>query len=153
MSGAGRGDPGPTLLRVEAGEDTHLAGDQKAQRVDRLPNPPGIRHDGDALQSPRVVDADVEIIPSGARETRTDFVIQPDLAVPLERCLHRRPQHAVALFVSDPSGRDDTDDVVGQLFDDLDHEAPLFNINFIDFDTRRPGPADIVITPGRQIRS
>jgi hypothetical protein len=118
-----------------------------------LANPAGVGHDRDALQSPRVVDADVEIIPSGARKTGTDLVIQPDLAVPFERCLHRRPQHVVALFVGDPSGRDDTDDVVGQLLDDFDHEVPLFNITFIDFDTRRPGPADIVIAPSRQIRS
>src|SRR5690348_11438322 len=65
-TGIGRGDPGAALLRVEAGEDTDLAGDQKAQRIDRLPDPPGIGYHRDALQLPRVVDANVEVVPSGA---------------------------------------------------------------------------------------
>ena len=85
-----RGDPGAAFLGFQHREDAHLAGEQKTQRVDRVPHPAGIGDDGDPLPLRQVVDRDVEIIPAGARKARTDLVIQPDLAVPLQRALHRR---------------------------------------------------------------
>jgi hypothetical protein len=88
-----------------------------------MPDPAGIGHDGDSLQLRAIIHAEVEIVPSGAGKPGTDLIIQPDLAVPFERRLHRRPQHIVALFVGDPSCRDDTDDVAGQLLDKLDHRV------------------------------
>jgi hypothetical protein len=69
----------------------------------------------------QVVDGDVEVVPPGAGEAGTDFIIQPKLAVPFERALHRRPQDIVALFVGDPAARDDADNIIGQLLDKLDH--------------------------------
>ncbi|HEY8874690.1 MAG TPA: hypothetical protein VIM52_16785, partial [Stellaceae bacterium] len=71
-----------------------------------MPDPAGIGDDRNALQLLQTADADVEIVPSGARESGADLIVQPDLAVPLERGLHRRPQDIVALFVGDPPCRD-----------------------------------------------
>jgi hypothetical protein len=70
-----------------------------------------------------MVDGDVEITPSGAGKPGTYLVIQAELAVPFERELHRRPQDSVALFVGDPAARDDADDVVRQLLDQLEHRV------------------------------
>jgi hypothetical protein len=67
----------------------------------------------------QVVDRDVEIAPAGARKARAELVIQPHLAMPLQRALHGRPQHLVAFLVGDPAARDDADDVVGQFLDQL----------------------------------
>jgi len=78
----------------------------------------------------QVVDGQVEIGPSGPRKAGTDLIVQPNLAVSFERSLHRRPQHIVAFFVRHPASRDDPHDIVGQLLDDFDHEAPLFNFVF-----------------------
>jgi hypothetical protein len=74
----------------------------------------------------QVVDGKIEIGPPGAREAGADLVIQPNLAVSFERRLHRRPQDIVALFIGHPAARDNPHDIVGQLLDDFDHEAPLF---------------------------
>jgi hypothetical protein len=95
-----------------------------------MPDPPGIGHNGDSFPLRQVVDGDIEIAPPGTGKPGSDLVIQPDLVVPLERGFHRRPQDIVALFVGDPPCRDDTDNVIGQLLDDFDHEAPLFPTSF-----------------------
>jgi hypothetical protein len=118
---ARRGDPGPALLRFEGREDPHLAGEQEAQRVDRLSHPAGIGHHRDPLPLRQVIDRDVEIIPTGPWKPRSDFIIKPDLVVPSQRALHRRAQHVVAFFVGDPAARKNADDIVRQLFDKLDH--------------------------------
>jgi hypothetical protein len=97
-----------------------------------VPDPAGIGDDGDPFPLWQMVDGDIEIAPPGARKPGADLIVQPDFAVPSERGFHRRPQDIVALFVGDPSCRDDTDDVIGQLLDDFDHEAPCSNINFVD---------------------
>jgi hypothetical protein len=95
-----------------------------------MPDPAGIGHDGDPFPLRQMVDGDIEIAPPGARKPGADLIIQPDLAMPSERGFHRRPQDIVALFVGDPPCRDDTDDVIGQLLDDFNHEAPLFQYQF-----------------------
>ena len=78
-----RSDPGPPLLRLQRREHAHLASQEEAQRIDGLPHPPGVGYDRDALPLRQMVDGDVEVIPAGAGEARTDLVVQPDLAVPL----------------------------------------------------------------------
>jgi hypothetical protein len=51
----------------------------------------------------QAVETDLQIGPSGARKPAIDFVIQSRSDMPLERRLQRRPQHALALFVRDPT--------------------------------------------------
>jgi hypothetical protein len=80
-----------------------------------------------------MVDSDVEIVPPGTGKTGTDLIIQPDLAVPFERELHRRPQDVIALFIGDPPSRDDADDIVGQFLDDFDHRRlPSLRLDPVD---------------------
>jgi len=117
------GDPGAAFLGLLHREHAHLAGEQETQRVDCVPHPAGVGDDGDALPLRQVIDRDVKIVPTGAWKARADFVVQPNLAVPLERSLHRRFQDGVAFLVGDPPFGEDTDDVVGQLLDDLDHRG------------------------------
>jgi hypothetical protein len=115
-----RSDPGPSLLRLQRREYPHLAGQKKTQRIDGLAHPRGIGHDRDALPLREMVDRDVEIVPASTGKPRADLVIQPQLAVPLQRPLHRRPQNIVAFLVGNPAAGKNADDVVGQLFDNLD---------------------------------
>ena len=84
------GDPGAAFLGFQHREYAHLAGEQKTQRVDRVPHPAGVGDDCDALPLRQVVDRDIEIIPPCTRKARPDFVVQADLAVPLQRALHGR---------------------------------------------------------------
>jgi len=68
-----------------------------------------------------MVDRGVEIVPSGAREPRADFIIKPDLAMAAQRALHRQPQDVIAFFVGDFAADGDPDDVVRQLVDHFNH--------------------------------
>jgi hypothetical protein len=132
------GDPGAAFFGFEGGKDAHFARDQKAQRVDRLPHPAGIGHHRDPLPLRQMVDRDVEILPAGAGKTRADLVIKPDLAVPPERALHRRPQHGVAFLVGDTAACDDADHVVRQFVDEFDHRGPPFRLVDRQLSFRRP---------------
>jgi hypothetical protein len=116
-----RGDPRPTFFGFKRGENADLAGEQKAQRINRVPHPASIGDHGDPFPLRQMVDSEVEIVPPRAGKPRTDFVIEPDLAVPLERALHGRPQNVIAFLVGDTPLGDDTDDVVGQFLDQFDH--------------------------------
>src|SRR5437870_973729 len=121
-----RGDPGAALQRLEAGEHSHVAGDQKAQRIHGVPDPADIGDDRDPLPLGDLLDPDPEIFPGGAGESAADLVIKPDLVVPLQRVLHRRLEDLVAIFVGDAALGDDSYNIVREPLDNLDHRfAPL----------------------------
>src|SRR5216684_2736740 len=121
-----RGDPGAALRRLEAGEHPHLAGDQKSQRINGVPDPSDIGDDRDPLPLGNVLDPDPEVFPGGAREAATDLVIEPHFVVPLERAFHRRLEDLVAVAVGDAALGDDPHDIVREPIDNLDHRfAPL----------------------------
>src|SRR5262249_47677127 len=69
--------------------------------------------------------ADPEILPSGAGEAAADLVIEPDLLVPLQRSLHQRLQDLVAVLIRDPPLGDDRYDIVREPLDKLDHRSLL----------------------------
>jgi hypothetical protein len=85
-----RRNPGAAFLGFQHREHAHFAGDQEAQRVHRVSHPAGVGDDGNALPLRQMIDGEVEVVPSGAGKARSDFVIQPDLGVALQRTLHRR---------------------------------------------------------------
>src|SRR5438105_6425160 len=121
-----RGDPGATFRRLEAGEHPDLAGDQKAQRVDRMPDPADLGDARDPLPLGDVLDPDPEVFPGRAGEAAADLVVEPHFVVPLERALHRRLEDGVAIVVGDPALGDDAHDIVRETLDNLDHRfAPL----------------------------
>ena len=86
-----------------------------------MPDPADIRDDRDPLPLGDMLDPDPEIFPGGAREPGTDLVIEPDLIV-FQRILHDRPEDVRAFFIGDASLGDDTDDVVREVLDNLDHQ-------------------------------
>src|SRR6266851_4008519 len=112
--------PGQALRGRKPREDPDLAGHQKAQRVDRMPDPPDIGDDRDPLPLGNVFDADPEIFPGGAREAGADLVIQPDLIV-FQRILHDRLENPFAILIGDAALGDDAHHVTGEMFDNLDH--------------------------------
>src|SRR5438128_9262862 len=117
----GRPYPGQAFRGLKRREYSDLTGHQKAQRVDRVPDPADIRDDRDPLPLGDMLDPDPEIFPGGAREAGADLVIEPDLIV-FQRILHDRPEDVRAFFIGDASLGDDTDDVVREVLDNLDHQ-------------------------------
>src|SRR5262249_51769704 len=71
------------------------------------------------------VDADPEILPGRAGKATADFVIEPDLFVPLQRLLQQGFQDLIALVIGDPPLGDDRYDIVREPLDNLDHRSLL----------------------------
>ena len=140
------GDPGTTLLCLEGGENPHLAGEQETQRVYRLTHPGGIGHHRDSFPLRQMVDRNVEVAPPGAGKTRPYLVIQPHLAVALQRPFHRRAQDVVAFLVGDATARDDADHVVGKVPDQLNHSSNPCS-SYFAADTRRLVPTGALPAP------
>jgi len=80
-SGTGR-DPSATLRRLIGREHPYLAGDQEAQRFDGEPDPGDIGDDRDPFAPRGMLDAEVEIVPRGARESAAQLIVKPNLIVP-----------------------------------------------------------------------
>src|ERR1700732_5178857 len=122
-----RGDPGAAFRRLEAGEHAYIAGDQKPQGVDRMPDPADIGHDRHPLPLRNVLKPDPEVFPRGAGEAAADLVIEPDLVVPLQRAFHQWFQNLVAVFVGHPPLGDDPHDVIREPLDKLNHRSLLWS--------------------------
>jgi len=72
-----------------------------------------------------MLDAEVEIVPRGARKSAAQLVVEPNLIVALKRFLHCRQQHVAAVLLRHPSLDGDAHDLFGKPFDDLDHGLAL----------------------------
>src|SRR5438105_4071152 len=139
-----RGNPGAALWRLEAGEHPHLAGDQKAQRVHRVPDPTDIGDDRNPLPLGDVLDPDPEVFPGCAGEAAANLVIEPHFVVPLQRAFHRRFEDFVAIAVGDPALGDDPHDIVREPIDNLNHRfAPYAPRLFWPGVARRLSPAGL----------
>src|SRR5204863_6588668 len=79
-----RCDPGATLRRLGRREHLYLAGYQKAKRFYRVSDPTDISDNCDPLAWRNILDPDVEIVPRGARKSRIELVVEPNIVVPFE---------------------------------------------------------------------
>ena len=108
-SGQG-GDPGPRRCRLDCVENTDIAGDQKADRLDRQSDPGDIGDDRDTLAARSLFEAEIEIIPARPRKPRAKLVIKPNLLAPAQCSGDRRHQDIAALGPGHPALDRDADE-------------------------------------------
>src|SRR5262249_35073667 len=118
-------DPGAALISLIGRKHAHLAWEDEAQRIHRVPQPADIGDDGHPFPLRKRFQTDPEILPSGTRKATADLIIEPDLLVPLKRGLHQRLQDLVAVLVGDPPLSEDPHDIVREPLDNLDHRSLL----------------------------
>ena len=110
-----RDDPRARGRGLAAAKDTDFAGEQETEGVHGVPDPRDVGDDGNALPAQEMLHPDEEVLPNGAglhaRELRRDFVVKPNLVVPLQGRRHRGHQHIVIILAGHAALTSDCDDI------------------------------------------